>query len=425
MKASLNSEKPSPRLGRYQLIQSPGENFRAYIPPPLPPNPTVRMDGMLQLLERATQSLGRLDGITSVLPNTSLFIYMYVRKEALLSSQIEGTQSSFSDLLLYETTKPTVPYGMPEDVAEVSCYVSAMNHGLKRVRGGFPVSLRLFREIHRELLSRGRGQHQMAGEFRTSQNWVGGTRPGNAMFVPPPADCLMEHLGNLEKFLHSPDPMLPALVRAALVHVQFESIHPFLDGNGRLGRLLITFLLCAGRILIEPTLYLSLYFKTNRNKYYDLLQRVRTHGDWETWVEFFLTGVEETSTQAVRAARDILQLLERDRSRLEQIGRPAASALRLHRLLERHPLIAISVAADKLGLSVPTVATAMEHLQKMSIVEETTGRQRDRLFGYARYLRILEEGTEPISAGPASRHKRADGRTRSQQGDSQKSVVKR
>jgi len=207
--------------------------------------------------------------------------------------------------------------------------------------------------------------------------------------------------------------MMPALVRAALVHVQFESIHPFLDGNGRLGRLLITFLLCADRILVEPTLYLSLYFKTNRSKYYDLLQRVRTHGDWETWVEFFLTGVEETSTQAVSAARDILRLLEQDRSRVEKIGRPAASALRLHRLLERHPLISISVAAAKLRLSIPTVASAMEHLRKLRIVEETTGRQRDRLFGYARYLRILEEGTEPMSFGPASRRQGAGGRTAS------------
>lgn len=217
---------------------------------------------MLPLLERATQGLGRLDGITSVLPDTSLFLYMYVRKEALLSSQIEGTQSSLSDLLLYETTKPGLLQGVPEDVAEVSCYVSAMNHGLKRVREGFPISLRLFCEIHRVLLSRGRGQHQMPGEFRTSQNWVGGTRPGNAIFVPPPADCLMDHLGNLEKFIHLRDPLMAALVRAALVHVQFETIHPFLDGNGRLGRLLITFLLCADGILIEPTLYLSLYFKT-------------------------------------------------------------------------------------------------------------------------------------------------------------------
>jgi Fic family protein len=416
MKASLNSEDPIPlasRLGRYQLIRSAGEDFRTFIPPPLPPEPTVRVDSILPLLERATRSLGRLDGIASVLPDTSHFIYMYIRKEALLSSQIEGTQSSLSDLLLYETTKPGIPYGMPRDVAEVSCYVSAMNHGLKRLRGGFPVSLRLFCEIHKVLLSRGRGQHQMPGEFRTSQNWVGGTRPGNAIFVPPPADSLMEHLGNLEKFIHSPHPTMPALVRAALVHVQFESIHPFLDGNGRLGRLLITFLLCADRILIEPTLYLSLYFKTNRNRYYDLLQRVRTHGDWETWIEFFLTGVEETSTQAVRAARDILRLLEQDRTRLEKIGRPAASALRLHHLLERHPLISIAVAATKLRLSIPTVASAMEHLEKLKIVEETTGRQRDRLFGYARYLRILEEGTEPISAGPASRRERVVGRTAS------------
>jgi Fic family protein len=288
---------------------------------------------------------------------------------------------------------------MPEDVAEVSCYVAAMNHGLRRVRDGFPVSLRLFREVHKILLSRGRGQYQTPGEFGTSQNWVGGTRPGNAVFVPPPAESLMEHLGNLETFIHSPDPLMPALVTAALVHVQFESIHPFLDGNGRLGRLLITLLLCAKHILVEPTLYLSLYFKTNRSTYYDLLQRVRTHGDWETWVEFFLTGVAATSDQAVRTAREIIQLLGRDRSRLEKIGRSSASALRLHHLLERHPLISIAVAGAKLRLSIPTVAAAMGHLQELRIVKETTGRQRDRLFGYVRYLHILEEGTEPIPRG--------------------------
>jgi Fic family protein len=245
------------RLGTYMVSSTAGETVRAFVPPPLPPVPPVRLDSLQVLLEQANQALGRLDGLAAFLPDVSLFIYAYVRKEAVLSSQIEGTQSSLSDLLLFENQEaPGVPI---EDVQEVSNYVAALYHGLKRMRDGFPLSLRLIREIHEILLSHGRGSDKDPGEFRKSQNWIGGTRPGNAAFVPPPPTLVMQCMGQLEKFLHDETQGLPLLVRAALIHVQFESIHPFLDGNGRLGRLLITFLLCTGGTLTEPILYLSLF----------------------------------------------------------------------------------------------------------------------------------------------------------------------
>jgi Fic family protein len=246
---------------------------------------------------------------------------MYLRKEALLSSQIEGTQSSLSDLLLFEQDElPMVPL---DDVQEVSNYVAAMDHGLQRLREGFPLSLRLIREIHEILLAKGRGASKEPGEFRRSQNWIGGTRPGNALFVPPPPDELNRCLGDLETYLHATD-VHPALIRAALAHVQFETIHPFLDGNGRLGRLLITLLLCEAGSLREPVLYLSLYLKTHRQQYYDLLQAVRERGDWETWLAFFLDGVTETATQAVHAARSLITLFDNDRRRITELGRAAA-----------------------------------------------------------------------------------------------------
>src|SRR5438132_9551599 len=293
--------KPKSRLGTYVVKTFKDESFRAYVPPPLPPDPPLALQPLLALLEQANQALGRLDGLASVLPDPSLFIYLYVRKEAVLSSQIEGTQSSFSDLMLFESAEaPSVPL---EDVQEDSNYVAAMNHGLRRLRGDFPLSLRLIREIHKILLSNGRGSQKRPGEFRESQNWIGGTRPGNAAFVPPPPEKMTECLDALEKFLHREKEDLPILVKAALVHVQFETIHPFLDGNGRLGRLLITFLLCVERALTEPLLYLSLFFKTHRQLYYELLQKVRTDGDWEGWVRFFMEGVETTADQAVATAR--------------------------------------------------------------------------------------------------------------------------
>jgi len=319
-------------------------------------------------------------------------MFMYVRKEALLSSQIEGTQSSLSDLLLFENDEiPLVPL---DDVAEVSNYVAAMTYGLKRIEDGFPLSLRLIREIHDVLLRKGRGSGKRPGAFRSTQNWIGGTRPGNALYVPPPPGELMACLDNFEKFLH--DQTTPTLIRAALAHVQFESIHPFLDGNGRLGRLLITLMLCADGALKAPMLYLSLFFKARRAQYYDLLQAVRDRGDWETWVEFFLTGVVETAEEAVETARRLLALFEEDRTKIRSRGRAAASMLRVHDLLQRQPIIGVVPASKRLGVSHPTVMKALANLQQLEIVREVTGRRRGRLFAYGRYMKILDRGTEAI-----------------------------
>jgi len=392
------------RLGAYVVSTVGGERVRAFVPPPLPPQPRVQLGGLQGLLEKANQALGRLDGLASILPDISLFIYLYVRKEAVLSSQIEGAQSSLSDLLLFESAEaPGVPLG---DVQEVSNYVAAMNHGLRRLREGFPLSLRLIREIHEVLLAKGRGSQKEPGEFRRSQNWIGGSRPGNAVFVPPPPERVMECMGALELFLHQERPELPTLVKAALAHVQFETIHPFLDGNGRLGRLLITFLLCAAGALREPILYLSLYFKSNRQRYYDLLQAVRETGDWETWLEFFLTGIRETADQAAETARRILALFEADRRKIESLGRPAASALRVHQFMQTRPIISIPAAAEKLSLSAPTVAKSIEHMIRLGLLREITGKQRHRLFVYDPYLAILNEGTEPLSLTGRDAHSR-------------------
>jgi len=347
-------------------------------------------------MERANRALGRLDGVTTILPDTELFLYFYVRKEAVLSSQIEGTQSSLSDLLLYESDEmPGVPM---DDVVEVSNYVAALNHGLERLRDGFPLSLRLIREIHAILLREGRGREKMPGEFRTSQNWIGGTRPGNAVYVPPPPNQLMDCMGALEKFLHDDPVRMPTLLKAGLAHVQFETIHPFLDGNGRVGRLLITLLLCEEKALTDPILYLSLYFKTHRQAYYDLLQQVRTEGAWEAWLRFFLRGVQETSNQATEAARAILELFKRDRATIdEKLGRAADSALRVHELLQRRPLLNTGQAVKQLSLTRPTILSALERLQALGIVRELTGKQRYRVYVYDRYFNILDEGTEPLN----------------------------
>ena len=382
------------RIGTYITSTAAGESFHAYIPPPLPPKPPIELDNLYPLIDQATQALGRLDGITSLLPDTDLFLYLYVRKEALLSSQIEGTQSSFSDLLLFESEQiPGVPL---DDVREVSNYVAAMNHGLERMREGFPLSLRLLREIHAILLQDGRGANLEPGEFRRSQNWIGGTRPGNATYVPPPPEKVMECMGALEIFLHDDGVKLPVLVKAALAHVQFETIHPFLDGNGRLGRLLVTFILCAEGVLKEPILYLSLYLKSHRNAYYDFLQRVREAGAWETWLEFFLEGVTQTATQATEAATQILALFEKDRGRISELGRAASSVLRIHEYLQEHAVLSVPVAAETLNLSAPTVRKSVEHLQKLGILHEVTGHKRNRQYVYQDYLAILSEGTEPI-----------------------------
>jgi Fic family protein len=386
--------KGSRVVGRYVETAYGAEVVRAYIPPPLPPKPMLALDGLQQLLEESSRAVGRLDGLTDAFPDLALYIYSWVRKDAVLSSQIEGTQSSISDLLLFENgDTPGVPL---HDVQDVSNYVAAMGHGLKRLRGGFPLSLRLLREMHEVLLSRGRGANQNPGEFRRSQNWIGGSRPGNAAYVPPPPEMVEECMGRLELFLHEERRDLPVLAQAALAHVQFESIHPFLDGNGRIGRLLITLLLCARGVMTEPILYLSLYFKRHRAAYYSLLDRVRTHGDWEAWLDFFLVGVRDTANEAADAAKRMMALFAEHRQKIETLGRPAASAMLVYRYMQKTPILSIAHAAPKIGVSAPTAAKALEHLRQLGIVREMTGKQRHRVFVYEPYLAILNEGTEPI-----------------------------
>lgn len=368
-----------------------GEVVRAFIPVPLPPDPPLVLDGRLQqLLERAVLSLGRLDSLTTLLPDTDLFLYTYVRKEAVLSSQIEGTQSSLSDLLLFELEEaPGVPV---EDVVEVSNYVAAMEHGLGRLREGFPLSNRLLREIHGVLLARGRGREKDPGEFRRSQNWIGGSRPGNAAFVPPPPQVVQDCMSDLERFLHA-DEDVPVVIRAALAHVQFETIHPFLDGNGRVGRLLVTLLLCHAEVLKAPLLYLSLYLKENREEYYHLLDRVRQDGDWEAWLAFFLEGVRQTAEGAVSTARRLVALFQEDRDRIQARGRAAGSALRVHDVLKQRPITSLQEIRRRAGLSFPAASDAMALLMELGVVRELTGKKRNRVFGYTHYLAILGEGT--------------------------------
>ncbi|MFN7056882.1 Fic family protein [Hyphomonas sp.] len=390
----MAAQEDSGRKGKWVTSTVTGETVRAFLPPDLPPRPPIDMAGLSVLASEAMLALGRLDGVRSVAPNTSLFLYMYVRKEALLSSQIEGTQSSLSDLLLYEDeAAPGVPL---DDVEEVSTYVAALTHGLERIRGGFPMSLRLLKEMHGILLSSGRGSTKQPGEFRRSQNWIGGTRPGNALFVPPPPQHVLDLMSNLEAFLHETDSGLPPLIKAGLAHVQFETIHPFLDGNGRLGRLLITLYLCEQGILDEPLLYLSLYLKSHRATYYALLQEVREQGRWETWLEFFLTGVRDVAHQAHEAARSISAIFAEDAAQIAGLGRGAPAAQALHVLLQKRPLLTIGTAAELSGVTFPTATAALERLQALGIVEEITGKARGRVFVYQRYLSLLEAGTEPL-----------------------------
>ena len=379
--------------GRYVSTSAGGEQVRAFVPVLLPPVPALALDGSLQqALEAATLALGRLDGVSTLLPDRALFLYAYVRKEAVLSSQIEGTQSSLSDLILFELEEaPGVPL---DDVVEVSNYVAALEHGLRRLGEGFPLSNRLIREIHEVLLTGGRGSGKNPGEFRRSQNWVGGSRPGNAAFVPPPHTDVPDCMAALERFLHAGNDGLSALLRAGLAHVQFETIHPFLDGNGRVGRLLVTLLLCHAGALREPILYLSLYLKRHRTNYYDLLNHVRRTGDWEAWLGFFLEGVRLTATSAFSAAQRIAQLFQDDRDRIEKTGRRAGSALRIHEAIKAQPILSLSEAGRRAGLSFPTASSAMKLLDQQGIAREFTGRQRKKLFIYHRYLAILNEEIE-------------------------------
>jgi Fic family protein len=368
---------------------------RVFVPAPLPPDPPLELSGTRQrLLERALLACGRLDGVTALLPDPELFLYAYVRREAVLSSQIEGTQSSLSDLLLFELDQaPGVPF---DDVVEVSNYVAALEHGMARLRGGFPISDRLLREVYGKLLASGRGVDKQPGEFRRSQNWIGGTRPGNASFVPPPPQHVEDCMAWLERSIHAEDDGLPALVKAALAHVQFETIHPFLDGNGRVGRLLISLMLFDAGMLGQPLLYLSYYFKQHRDEYYLLLDNVRTRGDWEAWLDFFLEGVAITAGSAVDTAHRLLALFRDDAARVQTLGRAAANAFRVFDALRDRPLATLNALTESTGASYPTVARAVEALENLGIVREITGRKRERVFAYTSYLAILNEGTEPL-----------------------------
>ena len=385
------------RLGRFLEAPVAGEIVRAFVPPPLPPDPPIDVLSLLERLSLAERAIGRLDGITMLLPRQELFLYMYVRKEAVLSSQIEGTQSTLTDLLRFETEAQA---GQPiDDIREVSNYVDAMIYGLERLKE-LPLSLRLIREMHARLLQSGRGGTKDPGEFRRSQNWIGGTRPGNALFIPPPTTELDACLGALENFMHEEQSKLPALIKAGLLHVQFETIHPFLDGNGRIGRLLVTLFLCVHGVLRSPLLYLSLYLKAHRADYYRLLQEVREQGAWEAWLEFFLEGVAETANQAFDAATRIVELFKNDREQIVGGSERAGSALRIHDLLQQNPFVTANILVERTGLTAPTVNAALSDLDRLGIVQEVTGRRRGRVFSYRRYLAILSEGTDPLP--PAS-----------------------
>jgi Fic family protein len=347
-----------------------------------------------ELLQSASLALGRLDGLSDFLPDRKVFLYSYVRKEAVLSSQIEGIEASLSDLLQHELD--SAPGAPVDDVAEVCCYVAALELGMQRLNEGQPISLRLIQELHAALLASGRGSTKQPGEFKRSQNWIGGTRPGNARFVPPPPDLVIDCLGSLEKFLNDRPAKTATLIKAALSHVQFETVHPFLDGNGRLGRLLIALVLAADETLRQPLLYLSLYFKEHRSEYYDLLQLVRTEGDWETWLAFFLRGVLDTALRAANSARRLWALFQSDRERLQADGASTVTALRLHEALQRKPITSASGAAEALATSIPTAMKAIRKLEKLGLVRELTGGKYGRLYAYDGYLTILNEGTEPI-----------------------------
>jgi Fic family protein len=390
------------RQGKYLEVSTAGERVRAFVPAPLPPRPGIDWTPTLRgKFDQALHALGQLDGVASLLPDASLLLYSFVRKEAVLSSMIEGTKSSLADLMLFELDQqPGVPI---EDAREVSRYVAALDHGLARLRGGFPLSLRLLREVHGVLLGRGRGSHRAPGEFRRSQNWIGGTRPGNAVFVPPPAPELPKCLSELERFLHDEPEPTPPLLKAALAHVQFETIHPFLDGNGRVGRLLITLLLCDRQVLREPLLYLSLYFKSHRQTYYELLNEVRRSGDWEMWLEFFADAVATSAAQAIDSSKRLVALTAADRERIQGLGRAAASTLEIHRALQRRPVATAGALVAATGISPATVNKCLAHLQRLGVVAELTQKRRSRIFSYARYVEILNEGIELPDQGGCHR----------------------
>lgn len=385
---SSRMQQTSSRAGTY--VQQP-TGYKAFVPAPLPPVPGLNMDDeMLELLSRADRALGRLDGATEALPNPDLFVMMYVRKEAVLSSQIEGTQASLANVL--EVEADVLDPESPTDVSEVVNYVGALNYGLSRLKT-LPLSLRLVCEIHGKLLAGARGQEKQPGEFRRSQNWIGpaGSTLTTARFVPPSVDDMRTALGDWELFLQDAQPM-PVLVRVGLAHAQFETIHPFLDGNGRVGRLMITFLLCERDVLKRPLLYLSYYFKQNRLEYYDRLQAVRDHGDWEGWMRFFLRGVASVASEATETARKIVALREEDRQRIvATAGRSTGDVLRLHDLLFERPMVTVPLVQRTLERAFPAANRLVRQLTELGVLKETTGRMRNRVYLHDRYFRLFDD----------------------------------
>lgn len=359
------------------------------MPYDLPPHPEIDFDQEIQgLLSKADRALGRLDGSIQSLPNPDLFVFMYVRKEAVLSSQIEGTQASLGDVLEVEAQifDPT----RPNDTEEILNYVKAMNYGLSRL-SELPMSLRLIREIHARLMQGVRGQHATPGEFRTTQNWIGaqGATISNATFVPPPPSELQRLLGNLENYIHAQD-NTPLLIRLALIHAHFETLHPFLDGNGRMGRLLIAFSLCEKTVLLSPVLYLSHFLKRNRSTYYDHLQRIRTDGDWESWIKFFLAGVAEVANEATEVSRGIVQMRERHRQTLiDNLGRGAANGLKFLESLYRRPIFNVGNVTELLSISPQAANSLTDRFEELGLVNEITGNRRNRIFRYDQYVQLF------------------------------------
>ena len=374
--------------GKFEPSVAHGMACQGFVPAQLPPVPALEWTASLQeKLDQAHLALGRLDSLTILLPDAAMFLYSYVRKEAVLSSQIEGTQSSLADLLMFEEdAAPGVPL---DDAREVSCYVAALDHGVARLAEGFPLSSRLICELHEHLMRSGRGAGKAPGEYRRIQNWVGGPSPNAASLVPPPPQYIAPCITDLENFLNDVPMRHAPLVKAALSHVQFETIHPFLDGNGRVGRLLIPLVLLSEKVLQQPLLYLSLFFKVHRSRYYELLTRVRTHGDWEAWLEFFLDAVQLCAAQAVDTARQINQLVNHDRRRVAALGRTAPSITLVFETLAKRPVRSVTSICTETGQSPVTVNTALLRLEAISLVREMTGKRRNRVFGYSAYLDTL------------------------------------
>jgi len=382
--------------GKYEKTSVTGEEVSAFVPYPLPPSdPPLELGGETrELLRQAEKALSRLDLAGELVPSIDWFLYAFVRKEAVLSSQIEGTQATLADLLTFEATDRVQP-ALEADVEEVCNYLRAVSYARAELRreGGLPLSMRLLNETHRRLMEGARGESKQPGEVRRSQNWIGGTRPGNALFVPPPPDSLTRVLSELEKYIHAKDDT-PALVRAGLVHVQFETIHPYLDGNGRIGRLLVTLLLEHWSLLPEPLLYLSLYFRTHRSEYYRRLAAVRAEGDWEGWTRFFLEGVASVADEVVATARDLFAIVTADRSRVLESTPSSINAMRLFELLPRHPIVTVGRVTELLETTKPTASKAVRDLVEAGVLVERTGRKRDRAFGYGAYLERLQVEAE-------------------------------